>query len=179
MLLLSTSNLPKLLLRNAPHEAFQTAKDLMHALCIHHLPLRPSDQRLDLDQALLVQMHAQPLVHLREDLLQELFVVAGLRIENLVHVTYVHQFLNRKPLAHDQRLVRLGDAQPLHKSARGAALSHQAQTRKRREEERVGRRVDEVGEGGDGGREADGGAVQGGDEDLGMRIEGMGDVQVV
>lgn len=40
-------------------------------------------------------------------------------------------------------------------------------------------RVDEVGEAQEGGGEADGGAVEGGDEDLGVRVEGLGGVKVV
>lgn len=40
------------------------------------------------------------------------------------------------------------------------------------------RRVNEVGEGDEGGGETDDGAVERGDEDLGMRVEGVGDVEV-
>jgi hypothetical protein len=42
----------------------------------------------------------------------------------------------------------------------------------------VGRAVDEVGEGGDGGGEPHDGPVEADDEDLGVRAEGVADVQV-
>jgi hypothetical protein len=43
----------------------------------------------------------------------------------------------------------------------------------------VRERVDEVGEGDEGGGEADCRAVERGDEDLGVRVEGVRDVQVI
>lgn len=43
----------------------------------------------------------------------------------------------------------------------------------------MGHGVDEVREAGEGGRETDGGAVERDDEDLGMRVEGVRDEQVV
>ena len=43
----------------------------------------------------------------------------------------------------------------------------------------MGNAIDEVREGNQGGGEADGWAVESCDEDLGMRVEGLGDIQVV
>lgn len=49
MLLFSTRNFSELFLRDTSHEALQATENLMNALRIHELSLRPPDQRLDLD----------------------------------------------------------------------------------------------------------------------------------
>lgn len=100
-------------------------------------------------------------------------------IKNFVHKPSPHQLLHPNPPTHNQRLVRQPHAQPLHQRAAGAALGDEAEGGERGEEEGGRARVDEVGVGDEGGREADGGAVEGGDEDFGVGVEGLGYVEVV
>ena len=100
-------------------------------------------------------------------------------IEDFVHEAACLQLFTRHLLAHDQRLVRFGDAHPLHEADRCATLGDET---KRREwcEEVCGRRaVDEVAVGNQRGRETDDRAVQGGDEDFGVAREGASQVDVV
>jgi hypothetical protein len=53
----------------------------------------------------------------------------------------------------------------------GVAFGYEAEGGERGEQEGVGRGVDEVGEGDEGGGEADCGAIEGCDEDFGMGVE--------
>jgi hypothetical protein len=124
-------------------------------------------------------MPAKPVVHLLEHQLQELLLLVRLGVEDLVHEPTLDQLLRGDALAHDERLVGLGDAHPLHETAAGAALGDQAEGREGRQDEGVRGSVDEVGEADEGGGEAYGGAIEGCDEDLGVRVEGLGRVDVV
>lgn len=124
-------------------------------------------------------MCAKPVVHLLQHQLQELLLLVRLGVENLVHEPALHQLLRGDALAHDERLVGLGDAHPLHETAAGAALGDQAEGREGGQDESVRGGVDEVGEADEGGGEAYGGAVEGCDEDFGVRVEGLGCVDVV
>ncbi|KAK1487555.1 hypothetical protein CCUS01_14983 [Colletotrichum cuscutae] len=178
MPLLTARNLPKLLLRDPPHEPLQPSKHLLRILLIHRIHIRPPNQRLDPRQTIPDQMLPQPLVNLSQDQLPELGILPLPRLKHLVHEPGMQQLLRRDPLAHNQRLVRLGDAQPLHQRAGGAALGHEAERREGGEEEGGGGGVDEVGEGDEGGGEAYDGPVEADDEDLGVGVEGLGDVEV-
>ena len=180
MPLLPTRNLAELLLRCARHEPLHPLHDLEHALRLHDVVVRLPDQRLDLDHAVLVQVRAQPVVQLGQDLPQEAVGVAlGGSREGLVDEAASHELRAGQLLGHDEGLVGLGDAEALHEAEGGAAFADQAERAEGREEEGVRRRVDEVAEPEQGRGQADRGAVQGGDQDLGVGVETARDVEVV
>lgn len=182
MLLLPTRQFLKLLLRHAAQEPLQAHKRLERILPLQDLPLGPPNQLLDLQQTGLIQMRPQPLLDLLQHQLQETLRVLGLarrRGDDLVDETRRDELLAGDALAHDEGLVGLGDPQTLDEGARGAALGDQAEGGERGQDEGVRGGVDEVGEGDEGGGEADRGAVQRRDEDLGVVVEGAGDVDVV
>lgn len=182
MLLLPRRQPPKLLLRPAAQKPLQPHKHLNAILAVQDLALRPPNQLLDLQQTRLAQMRAQPLLHLLQHPGQEAGRVvgpAGRRREDLVHEAGGDQLVAGDALAHDEGLVGLGDAEALDEGARAAALGDEAERGEGRQEEGVGRGVDEVGEGDERGGQADGGAVEGGDEDLGVVRERPRDVEVV
>jgi hypothetical protein len=91
----------------------------------------------------------------------------------------MHQLLTANPLTHNQRFIRFTNPQPSHKANRRIALSDQTERGEGREEEGVRRGVDEVAECDEGGGEADGGAVERGDEDFRVCVEGVRYVEVV
>ena len=124
-------------------------------------------------------MLAKPVVDLLEHQLQELLLLVRLRVEDLVDEPALDQLVGGDALAHDQRLVGFGDAHPLDEASAGAALGYEAEGCEGGEDEGVWGGVDEVGEADEGGGEAYGGAVEGCDEDLGVRVEGLGGVDVV
>lgn len=98
----------------------------------------------------------------------------GLGINDLIHVTHVHQFPARDLLAHYQSLIRLADAQSSDKCSAGSALGYQAQGGERREEESMGSSVDEIGKGGYGCRETDRRPIKSRNEDLWVCVESVG-----
>ena len=182
MFLLPHSQLPKLLLRNTAQEPLHAHKRLDPILPIQEFPLRPPDKLLDLQQTRLVEMRTQPIVDLLQHLLQEtlgILLFTRRSRNHLIHKPGLLQLFARNPPTHDKRLVGLGDAQPLDKRARRTTLRNKPQGRKRGEEESMRGGVDEVSHGDEGSGEADGGTVQGHDEDLGMGVESTGDVHVV
>lgn len=124
-------------------------------------------------------MASQPLIHLLQHLLQELGRVLAPHINNLIHKPSMHQLLTRNPLTHNQRLVRLANAQPLHKSNTRISLRHQTERGKRREQKGMWRRVNEIRMRDERSGQAYSRAVQRGNEDLGMCVESMCDVQII
>lgn len=127
-------------------------------------------------------MRAQPLLHLLQRQLQEPLGVLGSargRGDDLVHEPGRHELFARDALAHDEGLVGLGDAEAFDEGAGGAAFGDEAEGGEGREKEGVRGGVDEVRVGDQRGGEADGGAVQGDDEDLRVGVEGPGQVDVV
>lgn len=178
MPLLTASNLAKLLLRNALHEAIKPSKNLAHILRIHDLQLGPPDEPLDARQAVTDEVLAEPLIDLAQHQLTEPGILALGGVEDGVDEAAALELGGGDALAHDEGLVAPGGAEPLDEGAGGAALGDEAQGGEGCEEECVGRAVDEIGEGGDGGGEADDGPVEADDEDLGVRAEGVADVQV-
>ena len=178
MPLLAASNLAEFLLGYALHEALEPCENLMHILRIGDLQLRPADQLLDPRQALADEVLAESLVDFLEHQLSEPGVLALARLEDAVDEATLLQLASGNALAHDESLIALGYAQTLDQGARGTALGDEAERREGREEEGVGRAVDEVGEGDEGRREADDGPVEADDEDLGVGVEGLGDVEV-
>jgi hypothetical protein len=179
MPLLPSGKLPKLLLGNAGYKPLQSAKDLRNALRIHHIPIWFPDQGLDLDQAIANQVATKAFLDLLEDQAAELFVLTLLAVENLIHKSHMKQFFGRNALAHDQRLVGLGDAHSLDERTGCEALGDEADAGERGEEEGVGDTVNEIRERDQGGGQADSGAIERRDEDLGVGVESMRDVEVV
>lgn len=176
MFLLPTSQLPKLLLRNARHEPLHATKNLRHALSIHSLPIRLPNEGLNSRQTGANKMRAEPILDLLEDQLLELLILALLRLKDLIHEPDLQQLLGRDALTHDQRLIGLGYTQSLHESARSEPFAHEPDRGEGRQEEGVRHGVDEIGEGDQGGGEADCGPVERGDEDLGVCVECVRDV---
>lgn len=176
--LLPRGNLLKLPLRYALDEPVQPGKDLGNILLVENLALRRPDQRLDAEQRPAVEVLAQPLVDLGQDLAHEGGVVALVAGEDLVDVAGGDELVGGDALAHDQGLVRPADAEALHEGARGAALGHEPERREGRQQEGVRGRVDEVGEGRQRRREPDRRPVERRDQDLGVAVEGPRQVQV-
>lgn len=179
MFLLPTGNLPKLFLRHPGCKSLQPPKHLSHSLRIHNISLRFSDQRFHLEQTVAVQMVSQPLLDLLQHLVQEPLLFIPPRLDDFVHEPDALHFLGGNPLAHYQRLVCLADAQSLDECAAGATFGDEAEGRERGKEESVRGCIDKVRERDEGGGEADCGAVEGGDEDLGVRVEGLCYFEVV
>lgn len=115
-------------------------------------------------------MIAHPIIHLLKHLLQELGRVLASDVDDLVHETGLHELVAGDALAHDERLVGLADAESAYEADGGVALGHETERGEGRQEEGVGSGVDEVGKSDEGGAEADGGAVHGTDEDLGVGV---------
>jgi hypothetical protein len=124
-------------------------------------------------------MLAKPVVDLLQHQLQELLLLIRLGVKDLVHEPALDQLVGGDALAHDQRLVGLGDAHPLHEAPARAALGDEAEGGEGGQDESVRGGVDEVREADEGGGEAYGRAVEGCDEDFGVRVEGLGGVNVV
>lgn len=179
MPLLSCGKLPKLLLGNAGYKPVQSAKDLRDALRIHDIPLWFTDQGLDLEQAVAHQVGTKAVLDLLENQAAELLVLALLAVKNLIHKSRMKQLLGCDTLAHDQCLVSLGDPHSLDERPGCEALRHEADAGERGEEEGVGDTVHEIRERDQGSGQADGGAIEGRDEDLGVGVESMRDVEVV
>ena len=124
-------------------------------------------------------MLAKSVVNLLEHQLQELLLLVRLRVEDLVDETTLYELVRGDALAHDQRLVSLGDSHPLDETPARAALGYEAEGSEGSQNEGVRGGVDEIREADEGGREAYGGTVEGRDEDFGVGVEGLGCVDVV
>lgn len=164
---------------DASHKPVQTGKDLLGVLRGHDVVLGLPDQLLDAQEALPVQVRAEALVDLAQHELAELGVLIGRRLEDGVDEAGGQQLGGGDAAAHEEGLVGLGIAQAQDQGAAGAALGDEAQRAKGREQEGVRGAVDEVGVGDQGGGEANDGAVEADDEDLGVGVEGLGDIEVV
>lgn len=178
MLLLATRNLAELLLWYALDEAVQASKDLVDVLGVDQIHIRPPDELLDAGQAVADQMGAKPLIDLAQHPVAELGVLAGLEVEDLVHVAAPLQGLGVDALAHDEGFVGASWTKTDGQGTRRAALGDQPERGEGRQQECVGCAVDEVGKAGEGGSEADDWPVEADDEDLWVRGEGSGSVEV-
>lgn len=176
--LLAAGQLAELLLGDALDEAVEPGKDLVDVCIVDRLELRAADELLDADEALAVEVVPETLIHLLEHALPKRSVLALGVVKDLIQVARVEQLLGPEALAHDEGLVGLCGAEALDEGAGGAALGDEADGGEGGEEEGVGHGVDEVGEGDEGGGEANDGAVEADDEDLGVRGEGVRDVEV-
>jgi hypothetical protein len=179
MPLFSTRDFPKLFLRDPRRKSFQTAKHLGYILRIQHISLRLPNQSLDFQQAVANKMLSQPIINLLKYQVMELRILAFLAVENLIHKSCREQLLGCYPLAHDQGFICFAYAHSLHESTGRAAFRYETETGEGCQEEGMWHAVDEVGEGNKGGGETNGGAVECCDEDFGVRVEGLCDVQVV
>jgi hypothetical protein len=75
-------------------------------------------------------MRPQPILNLSKNILQEtrrILLILRIRLDNLIHESGRHQLIAGNPLAHDERLVRLGDAETLDEGAAGAAFGDEAE----------------------------------------------------
>jgi hypothetical protein len=176
---LTTSQLPEFLLRHALRKSLQPSKHLGHILRVQHISLRLPNQRFNLDQAVHIEMIPKAIIHLPQHLGHEPPLLILTSIDDLVDESNLQHLLRRNPLAHDQRFVGLADPKPLDEATAGAAFGDEAEGCEGCEEEGVRGCVDEVAEGDEGGGETDGGTVEGGDEDFGVGVEGVCDVEVV
>lgn len=179
MLLRTARNLRKLRLRHSGQEPLQTPKDLSHALRVHNLALRFANKSLNLGQRITDQVVAKLVVHLLEYKTQELLLLGGLGVEDLVHKPTLNQLLRGNAFRHDESLVGFRDAHPLHEAPARAAFGHETQAGERSEDEGVRSGVDEIGEADQSGGKTDGGTVESSHKYLGVGVEGLGDVQVV
>jgi len=127
MSLLPIRNLPKLLLRNPGHKSLHTPKNLRHTVRIHRLPIRLPYQRLNLRQTISNQMAPQPIIDLFKHQRPKFLVFASLAIEDLVHESYLKEFLGSYALAHDKRFVGFGYAETLHEGAGREALGYETE----------------------------------------------------
>lgn len=177
MPLLPTSQPPKLLLRRARNEPLQAIKHLLRILRIHNRSLGLSNQLLDAQQAIAIQVLAQPLIDLMQHPGTKLRI-AALAGENLIDKARGLELVRGDAAAHEQGLVGLGIAEAQDQGARGAAFGDEADGAEGGEQKGRGRGVDEVGVGDEGGGEADDGAVEADDEDFGVRVKGLRDVEV-
>lgn len=179
VLLRTARNLRELGLRDSRQEPLQTSEDLSHSLCVHDLALRLADESLDLGQRVTDQVVAKLVVHFLEHKAQELLLLVGLGVEDLVDEAAMNEFLGSDALRHNQGLVGLGNAHPLHEASTRATFGNETKTGEWSEDECVWGGVDEVGEADQSRAETDSRAVESGHEDLGVGIEGLGDVEVV
>ena len=124
-------------------------------------------------------MASKALLDLLHNLSKEPLMLILARVEDLVDEPRLQQLLGRNALAHNQRLIRLADAQAPHKRMAGRALRHQPERRKGREQERVRRAVYEVRMRDQRRGKADDGPIERGDEDFRVRVERVGDLEVV
>ena len=83
-------------------------------------------------------MTPEAVLNLLEDQAAELLVLALFAVENLIHEAYLKYFLEGDALAHDKRLVGLGNPHPLDEGMRGKTLGHEANAGERDNEEGVG-----------------------------------------
>ena len=125
MLLRTARNLRKLRLRHSRQEPLQTSKDLSHALRVHDLALRLADKSFDLGQRVTDQVVAELVIDLLEYEAQELLLLVGLSVEDLVHEAAVDKFLRGDALGHDESFVRFGDSHPLHEAPARATFGHE------------------------------------------------------
>jgi hypothetical protein len=179
VLLRTARDLRELSLRDSRQEPLQTTKDLSHALCIHDLALRLANESLDLGQGVTDQVVAKLVIDLLEHKAQELLLLVGLSVEDLVDEAALNEFLRSDALGHDKSLIGFGDAHPLHEAPARATFGNETQAGEWSEDECVRGGVDEVGEADQSRGETDSRTVEGGHEDLGVSVEGLGDVEVV
>lgn len=179
---LTRGQLAKFLLGITLHEPLHPGKHFISILAVKQLPLRTTNELFDLEQTRLVQMRTQTILNLLKNLLKEALRVIGFTGrsgDDLVHEAGGHQLLAGDPLAHDERFVGLGDSQALYKGAGGAALGDEAEGGEWGKEEGVRGGVDEVCEGDEGCGETDCWTVECGDKDLGVVVDGAGEIEVV
>jgi len=179
VLLRATGDLREFSLGNARQESLQTSEDLSHSLGVHDLALRLANESLNLGQGIADQVITKLVVNLLEDETQELLLLVGLGVEDLVDEAAMDELVRSDALRHDEGLIGLGNAHPLHETPACAAFGNETQAGEWCEDECVRSGVDEVGEANQSRRETDSRAVESGHEDLGVGVEGLGDVEVV
>lgn len=151
MPLLPTGNPCKLPLRTPPLKTLHPSPHLVRIGPLQPLHLPLDEQALDPQQAIPVQMLPQPPLHLGHHGIEEPPGVKPLAVrvpgplgKHLVDEAAPDQLLARDPPAGQQRVPGQARPHPLHKRDAARPLGHEPQARKRREQVRVRRRVDEV-----------------------------------
>ena len=124
-------------------------------------------------------MVAKLVVDFLEHKAQELLLLVGLGVEDLVDEAALNKFLRSDALGHDESLIGFGNAHPLHEASARATFGNETQAGERSEDECVRGGVDEVGEADQSRGETDSRTVKSGHEDLGVGIECLSDVEVV
>lgn len=99
--------------------------------------------------------------------------------ENTIHESGLEEFGGGDLFAEKEGLVGFGDAEARDEGGGGAAFGGETEGGERCKEVGGLEAVDEVGVGDESGRETNCGAVERGDEDLGVLVEGAGDIEVV
>lgn len=110
---------------------------------------------------------------------KELFMLILACVEDLVHESSLQQLLSGDTLAHDQRLIRFADTQALHKRMACTTFRDESERSEGREEEGMRRAINEIGVRNKGGGETYDGAVQRGDQDFRMGVEGIRHLDIV
>ena len=146
MLLLPTSDLAKLLLRNPSSKTLQSSHDLREILAVHDIALRLADESLDLNQAVGVEVITQTVLHLCHHLGEELLLLHFLDVEDLIDKSNLQHLLGCDALAHDQRFIGFTDSKTLDEATAGSSFGDESEGGEGRQEEGVGSRVDEVAE---------------------------------
>jgi len=165
-------------LRYPLHKPLQAPKYLGHILRIQHITLRFPNQGLHFEKTIRIQVVPETLIDLLQHFGEKFLLLVFPSLKHLIHETNLQHILSRDPLAHNQRLVRFTDTKPLNESPTGASFGDKTKRCEWCEEKGVGRCVDEVAEGDERGGKTDCGAIESGDEDLGVRVEGIGYVEV-
>lgn len=130
MLLLTSRQLPKLLLRDTTQEAIQTHERLDAILTIQNLPFRTPHKLLNLQQTRLIKMRTEAILNLLKNLAQKtrrVITLARGGTDNLIHEASRNEFVTGNPLAHYKRFISLGDTESLDEGAAGAAFGYQTQ----------------------------------------------------
>lgn len=176
MTLLSTGNLTELLLGNSSDKSLQTCKHLLNVLVVDDFALRAADELLDTCQTLTIEMLAQPLVYFVQHTLVKLLTVT--LIKDGIDEAALGQISGDDALAHNKSFVAASRTETSNQGTRGTSLCDQTERREGSEQEGVRRGVDEVGVCNEGGAQADNGAVEADDEDLGVFAESIGYVEI-
>lgn len=127
-------------------------------------------------------MTPQPLFYLFQHFTQKplrIGLLPGWRGNNFVNEPRALELGTCYPLAHYESFICFGDAHSFDEGAACAALGDEAERGERGKQECMRSRIDEICKGDKGRGKPDDGAVKRDDEDLGVRVEGAGDVDVV
>lgn len=110
MPLLPSRQLRKLLLRNPLPKPLQPRKHLPHIRPIHKISIRSSNQILNHQHTILIQLPPQPIINLSENLRQKpitIILPPTRSLKHPIHKSRLHKFLTTDFFTHNQRLICL------------------------------------------------------------------------